>query len=71
MLAGIPIGLTLAAKHPGRRTCDRRFIDNPARTLGPALVAGETAYLIPYFAGMFGGGIIGGLVHGYVLRPEV
>ena len=69
LLAGIAIGLTLAASILAGGPATGASL-NPARTLGPALLAGETAYLIPYFAGMFGGGIIGGLVHGYVLRPE-
>lgn len=42
---------------------------NPARTLGPALVTGDTQYLIWYFVGMFGGGALAGLLHGYFFRP--
>jgi glycerol uptake facilitator-like aquaporin len=42
----------------------------PARTLGPALVAGNMSYVIPYFVGLFDGGAIAGGVHGYILTPE-
>jgi MIP family channel proteins len=42
---------------------------NPARTLGPALVTGDTQYLLWYLIGIFGGGALAGLVHGYVFRP--
>ncbi len=69
LLAGIAIGFTLAASILAGGPATGGSL-NPARTLGPALVAGETAYLIPYMVGMFGGGIVGGLVQGYVLRPE-
>ena len=41
---------------------------NPSRTLGPALIAGNTSYLIPYLIGIFGGGIVAGLVQGNVLN---
>ena len=68
-LAGVAIGLTLAASIFAGGPATGASL-NPARTLGPALVAGETAYLLPYMVGIFGGGIIGGLVHGYVLNPE-
>jgi len=43
---------------------------NPARTLGPALVTGDTQYLVWYLVGIFGGGAIAGLVHGYFFRPS-
>ena len=68
-LAGVAIGLTLAASIFAGGPATGASL-NPARTLGPALVAGETAYLLPYLVGIFGGGIIAGLVQGYVLNAE-
>ncbi len=68
-LAGVAIGFTLAASILAGGPATGASL-NPARTLGPALVAGETAYLIPYLIGIFGGGIIAGLVHGNVLKSE-
>lgn len=65
-LAGVAIGFTLAASILAGGVPTGASL-NPARTLGPALVAGDTAYLIPYFIGLFAGGAIGGLVHAYVL----
>jgi MIP family channel proteins len=61
-LAGIVIGVTLAAlilmggQYTGASI-------NPARTLGPALVAGDLSYVLPYFVGLFGGGALAGWVH--------
>ncbi|MCU0498481.1 MAG: aquaporin [Anaerolineae bacterium] len=43
---------------------------NAARTLGPALIAGDLSYLLPYFIGIFAGGILAGLLHSLVLNPE-
>jgi aquaporin Z len=40
---------------------------NPARTLGPALAAGDLSYVVPYFIGIFGGGALAGFVHRYIL----
>ncbi len=67
-LAGVAIGFTLAASIFAGGPATGASL-NPSRTLGPALVAGDTSYLIPYLIGIFGGGIIGGLVQGYVLNP--
>jgi len=67
-LAGVGIGLTLAASIFAGGPATGASL-NPSRTLGPALIAGDTSYLIPYLIGIFGGGIIAGLVHGYVLNP--
>ena len=69
LLAGVAIGFTLAASILAGGAATGASL-NPARTLGPALAAGETAYLIPYLVGIFGGGAVGGLLHGYVLQPE-
>lgn len=43
---------------------------NPARAFGPALIAGDLSYVLPYFVGIFVGGITGGLIHAHVLKPE-
>ena len=67
-LAGVAIGFTLAASIFAGGPATGASL-NPSRTLGPALVAGDTSYLIPYLIGIFGGGIIAGLVQGYVLNP--
>lgn len=67
-LAGVAIGFTLAASILAGGPATGASL-NPARTLGPALVAGDTSYLIPYFIGIFGGGIVAGLLHGYLLQP--
>lgn len=67
--AALAIGLTLA----GAILAGGPFTGaslNPARTLGPALVAGDFSYILPYFVGMFAGGIIAGLVNAYVLNTE-
>ena len=68
-LAGVGIGLTLAASIFAGGPATGASL-NPSRTLGPALVAGDTSYLVPYLIGIFGGGIVGGLVHGYVLNSD-
>lgn len=68
-LAGIAIGFTLAASIFAGGPATGASL-NPSRTLGPALIAGDTSYLIPYLIGIFGGGLIAGLVHGNILKPE-
>lgn len=68
-LAGVAIGFTLAASILAGGPATGASL-NPARTLGPALIAGDTSYLLPYLVGIFGGGIIAGLLQGYVLNPE-
>lgn len=65
--AGLAIGFTLLASIAAVGTYTGASL-NPARTLGPAVVAGDLSYILPYFVGMFGGGILAGLVHGYVLQ---
>lgn len=69
--AGIAIGFTLAGSIFAGGALTGASL-NPARTLGPALAAGDLSYILPYFVGLFAGGIIAGLVHGYVLAspPE-
>lgn len=68
-LQGVAIGFTLAASILAGGLFTGASL-NPARTLGPALLAGDFSYVIPYFVGIFAGGIIAGVVHGYVLTPE-
>ncbi len=69
-LAGVAIGFTLAACILGGNPLTGASL-NPARTLGPALTAGDLSYVLPYFVGIFGGGILGGLFHAYILPSEV
>ena len=68
-LAGVAIGFTLAASILAGGPATGASL-NPARTFGPALVAGDMSYVLPYLVGIFGGGIIGGLVHGRVLNSD-
>ncbi len=68
-LAGVAIGFTLAASILAGGPATGASL-NPARTLGPSLVAGNTSYLIPYLIGIFAGGAIAGLVHGNILTSE-
>lgn len=67
--AALAIGLTLGALIFATGGMTGASV-NPARTLGPALVAGDLSYVIPYFVGLFAGGAVAGVVHGYVLTPE-
>lgn len=68
-LAGVAIGFTLAASIFAGGALTGASL-NPARTLGPALAAGDLSYVLPYFVGIFGGGIVAGLVHSYVLQDN-
>lgn len=68
-LAGVAIGLTLAACIFAAGAMTGASV-NPARTLGPALVAGNLSYVLPYFIGLFAGAAIAGGVHGYVLTLD-
>lgn len=68
-LAGVAIGLTLAASIFAGGPATGASL-NPSRTLGPALAAADTSYLLPYLVGIFAGGAIGGLVHGNILVSE-
>ncbi len=43
---------------------------NPARTLGLALTAGDLTCVLPYFVGLFGGGAVAGVFHGYLLPGD-
>ena len=68
-LAALAVGLTLAGCILAGGTYTGASL-NPARTLGPALVAGDFSYILPYFVGIFGGGIVAGLVHVAIFRPN-
>jgi MIP family channel proteins len=68
-LAGVAIGFTLAASILAGGTYTGASL-NPARTLGPAVAAGNFSYLLPYLVGIFGGGAVAGLLHTYVLSSE-
>lgn len=67
--AGLAIGFTLLTAIAAAGTYTGASL-NPARTLGPALVAGHLDYVLPYFVGMFGGGILAGLFHSFVLDGD-
>lgn len=68
-IAPIAIGLTLAAAILAGGVYTGASL-NPARTLGPALAAGDLSYLLPYLIGTFAGGILGGLFHTYLLKTN-
>jgi len=68
-LAGVAIGFTLAASILAGGPATGASL-NAARTLGPSLVAGDTAYLIPYLIGIFAGGAVAGLLHGNILTSD-
>lgn len=68
-MAGIAIGFTLAGCILAGGALTGASL-NPARTLGPALMAGNLDYVIPYFIGLFAGGAAAGAFHTYVLNPE-
>ncbi len=64
--APIAIGFTLVASILAGGVYTGASL-NPARTLGPALASGDLSYVIPYFIGIFAGGILAGLLHRYLL----
>ncbi len=68
-LAGVAIGFTLTALILAGGPYTGASL-NPARTLGPALAAGDLSYVPLYFLGIFIGGILAGLLHAYVLTPD-
>jgi len=68
-LAALAIGLTLAGSILAGGTYTGASL-NPARTLGPELIAGDFSYFIPYMIGIFGGGIVAGLLHTIVLPDK-
>jgi MIP family channel proteins len=68
-LAAFAIGLTLAASILAGGPLSGASL-NPARTFGPALAAGNLSYILPYFVGIFAGGVFAGLLHSYLFKPE-
>ncbi|NDJ59600.1 MAG: aquaporin [Chloroflexi bacterium] len=68
-LAPLAIGLTLAGAILAGGAYTGASL-NPARTLGPAVMAGNLAYVLPYFVGIFGGGLFAGVIHSFVLNTE-
>jgi aquaporin Z len=69
ILAPLAIGLTLTALITAGGAFTGASL-NPARTLGPALAAGNLDYLLPYFIGIFGGGALAGAFGAFVMTPE-
>jgi aquaporin Z len=67
--APIAIGFTLAACILAGGVYTGASL-NPARTLGPALAAGDLSYVIPYFVGLFAGGALGGLAHSLLIPSK-
>lgn len=67
-LAGLAIGMTLIACILAGGAYTGASL-NPARTLGPAIVAGDLSYVLPYFVAIFLGGIAAGALHTFVLKP--
>lgn len=65
--AGVAIGFTLVVCILAGGVYTGASL-NPARTLGPALAAGDLSYILPYFIGIFGGGAAAGLLHTYLLK---
>ncbi|MDX2160723.1 MAG: aquaporin [bacterium] len=65
-LAPVAIGFTLAGLILAAGAYTGASV-NPARTLGPALIAGDLSYVPAYFVALFAGGIVAGLLHAYVI----
>jgi len=61
-IAAIAIGFTLAACILFGGPLTGASL-NPARTVGPALISGDTRDIVFYLVGIFAGGAIAGLVH--------
>ncbi len=68
-LAPLAIGFTLVALAAAFGVYTGTSV-NPARTLGPALVAGSMNHVVPYLVGIFSGGALAGVFNGYVLTPD-
>jgi MIP family channel proteins len=67
--AGLAIGLTLAAAIFAGGNLTGASL-NPARTLGPALTAGDFSYVIPYLVGQFAGGALSAFLHTNLLNQD-
>ena len=68
-VAPIAIGFTLAACILAGGYYTGASL-NPARTLGPALAAGDLSYVIPYIVATCLGGAAGGAIHSYLLPKD-
>lgn len=68
-LEALAIGLTLAGAIFAGGVYTGASL-NPARTLGPALIAGNLSYVVPYMVGQFLAGAFGGLLHMALYRPN-
>jgi aquaporin Z len=68
-MAGFAIGLTLGASILAGGPITGASL-NPARTLGPAIVAGNTSQVGIYIIGTLLGGSVAAVVHRYVLGIE-
>jgi aquaporin Z len=69
-MAGLAIGLTLTAAILAGGAITGASL-NPARTLGPAIVAGQLSEVAPYLIGTLLGGALAAVVHRFVLNPDV
>jgi glycerol uptake facilitator-like aquaporin len=67
--AGLAIALTLVACILAGGTYTGASL-NPSRTLGPALAGGDLSYVLPYLIGIFGGGVVGGLVQTHIVGSK-
>lgn len=68
-MAGAAIGLTLGAAILAGGPYSGASL-NPARTLGPALVAGDLSYVPVYLLATILGGVAAGVLNAYILRPD-
>jgi MIP family channel proteins len=67
-MAGLAIGLTLAVGILMGGALTGASL-NPARTVGPAVVAGEFDAILFYLVGIFGGGAVAGFLHSTFFKP--
>lgn len=67
-IAGLAIGGMLAAAICGIGVFTGASL-NPARTLGPALFAGDLSYVLPYLIAIFGGGAAAGVLNTFAFGP--
>jgi aquaporin Z len=67
-LAGLAIGLTLAMSIAGAGGITGASL-NPARSLGPAIVAGNLSQIWIYIIGPILGGVVAAVIGRYVLNP--
>lgn len=68
-LAAVAIGFTLAACILAGGALSGASL-NPARSLGPAMMAGEFDYILPYCIALFAGGAAAGIFHTRIFPPD-